>query len=833
MKIVPNYICILLFACSIVSKAGAQISGKLIQGDSSAVADAAVIIKGTNEGTISKRDGTYQLKRAKIGDTIVISKVAFEGLQYIVLKVGSQGVQKILVKQGQLQEIRVSKKGSIITRIMNKVQAQKAVNNPFIDEALETTVYNTIAVRLYEFQQIKNVAPLVQKIIKEYREANPNADTSYIPVFLSEAVSDNYYKNKPQLNKEIIKNTQVRTIGISTDDVVNDVIGNSFQVVNFYNEYVRILGKDFVSPISNAWKSNFYYGYLGEEEVDGHGCYHLSYSPINKRDIAFTGDVWIDTLTYAIFKINAKLDEKANLNFVKDFAIEQYFDVPAGYDKLFPTESVLDIGLAPTKKAKLGMKAHISNSCIAVKKATPKDDAFYVPNVERLEQSITRNDSFWTAVRSYSEASEIKTTLQQISSLEHAPTVEFADRLFRFLVGGWAPTKKTLQFGPYFGLVAVNNVEGLRNSIGFRARDILNNNASVGGYIAYGHRDKKIKWGAEASYIISRKPWIVINAKAEHDIRRMGLTNFQLTENTLAGQLFALSNHIGNLRRAYETKSYVLGIKHDIAPGISHRVLGVYETFDPLYNFRYFEKVPAGAPTSESTHIDIAEINYEIRYAKGEVVVRHNTKRALKLKKNRDGFTYTFRYTYGRAGDNYGYAYHKFYAELQRNIRAYKYGSGEMVLYGGYTPSTVPYPLLFTQVGNQSPVYGKYAFNTMRFFEFTTDKYAALIYNHNFQGYFTNKIPLIRSLNLRTHFSGRVLWGEQSKDNDLLIPQKDPLGRPVDRSRSLQSDLPFVESGVGVSNIFKVLRLDAMYRHTYRDHRTPWVFIKGSVLLGL
>jgi hypothetical protein len=825
---------IILLLCALASvQCSAQISGKIIQKDSSQLQDAAITIKGTSEGTVTKRDGTYNLKSAEVGDTIIITKVAFEPLQFIVQKAGTQPMQLLQIKQGQLQEIRVTKKGSIITRIMNKVQARKPENNPFNEPALETTVYNTIAVRLYEFQQIKNVAPLVQKIIKEYREANPTADTSYIPVFLSEAVSDNFYKNKPQLNKEIIKNTQVRTIGISTDDVVNDVIGNSFQVVNFYNEYVRILGKDFVSPISNAWKANFFYGYLGEEEVDGRTCYHLSYSPINKRDVAFTGEMWIDTSSYAIYKINAKLDEKANLNFIKDFAIEQYFDIPKGYDKLFPTESVLDIGLAPTKKAKLGMKAHISNSCIVVKKAEPKEDAFYVPSIERLPESITKNDTFWTQVRSYSEASEIKTTLAQIKSLEHTPTVEFADKLFRFVVGGWAPTRKTLQFGPYFSLIAPNNVEGIRNSIGFRARDILNKNASVSGYVAYGHKDKKIKWGAEASYIVSRKPWIVLNAKAEHDIRRIGLTNFQLTENTLAGQLFALSNHIGNLRRAYETKSYVLGIKHDIAPGISHRVLAVHETFDPLYNFRYFEHVPAGAANREATHIDFAEINYELRYSKGEVLVRHNTKRALKLKKNRDGFIYVFRYTYGQAGDNYKYQYHKFYGEISRNIRAYKYGAGEMILYGGYTPSSVPYPLLFTQVGNESPVYGKYAFNTMRFFEFTTDKYVALFYNHNFQGYLTNRIPLIRALNLRTHFSGRALWGEQSKDNDLLIPQYDPSGRPVVRSKSLDYHMPFLESGVGVSNIFKFLRLDAMYRHTHRDKRTPWVFIKGSVLLGL
>ena len=41
------------------------------------------------------------------------------------------------------------------------------------------------------------------------------------------------------------------------------------------------------------------------------------------RELTFEGDMWIDTLTYGLSKVKAKMSEGANLNFIRKMSWEQ------------------------------------------------------------------------------------------------------------------------------------------------------------------------------------------------------------------------------------------------------------------------------------------------------------------------------------------------------------------------------------------------------------------------------------------------------------------------------------------------------------------------------
>jgi hypothetical protein len=109
----------------------------------------------------------------------------------------------------------------------------------------------------------------------------------------------------------------------------------------------------------------------------------------------------------------------------------------------------------------------------------------------------------------------------------------------------------------------------------------------------------------------------------------------------------------------------------------------------------------------------------------------------------------------------------------------------------------------------------------MNFLEFVSDQYVSLNIDHSFNGFFFNKIPLLKKLKLREVVTFKGLYGGLSKTNDPYY-QPDLFKFPVDENGvpltySLKQQ-PYIEVSIGVSNILKVLRADLIKRITYLDH---------------
>ena len=97
----------------------------------------------------------------------------------------------------------------------------------------------------------------------------------------------------------------------------------------------------------------------------------------------------------------------------------------------------------------------------------------------------------------------------------------------------------------------------------------------------------------------------------------------------------------------------------------------------------------------------------------------------------------------------------------------------------------------------------------MNFFEFVSDRWASASVTYHLEGLFLNKIPLFRRLKWREVVSAKTVIGDFDPNNEklLLLP---------DETFTLSQ--PFVEGAIGVENIFKFLRVDALYRLSYLDN---------------
>ena len=105
---------------------------------------------------------------------------------------------------------------------------------------------------------------------------------------------------------------------------------------------------------------------------------------------------------------------------------------------------------------------------------------------------------------------------------------------------------------------------------------------------------------------------------------------------------------------------------------------------------------------------------------------------------------------------------------------------------------------------------------------------------HNFGGFFFNRVPLIKKLDLREVMTFKTLYGtisEQNRPNrknGLLRFPMDENGNTLTQSLDKQ---PYFEASVGVSNIFKVLRIDYIRRLSYLDYKVQNWGIRANVRL--
>jgi hypothetical protein len=133
----------------------------------------------------------------------------------------------------------------------------------------------------------------------------------------------------------------------------------------------------------------------------------------------------------------------------------------------------------------------------------------------------------------------------------------------------------------------------------------------------------------------------------------------------------------------------------------------------------------------------------------------------------------------------------------------------------------IPYPLLTIHNANQSYSYDISSYNLMNFLEFVSDQYTSINIDHCFNGFIFNKIPLLKKLKWREVVSFKALYGSLSNSNKpdnqtgLFKLPLDNEGNPI--TYTLEKK-PYIEASVGISNIFKLIRIDLVKRLTYLDH---------------
>ncbi|MDQ3050135.1 MAG: DUF5686 and carboxypeptidase regulatory-like domain-containing protein [Bacteroidota bacterium] len=775
---------------------------------------ANVAFKGTSTGTVTDINGNYILETENATDSLSASYV---GYIPVTLKISKGKVQTanflLKVSKFDLKEVVIKAGENPAIILLRKVIDNKDKNDKKNLDSYQYEVYSKM-----EFD-MTDIPPDFKdkKLIRPFSFIFDNIDSSvsnskpFLPFFITETLSDYYFRNNPKANKEIIKASKISGL---ENESVTQFLGDMYQNVNVYDNYVDVFGKSFVSPISNIGTVYYKYYLTDSAFLGNQWCYKLKFKPRRKQEMTFTGECWIHDTTFAIRKIDMRVVEDANINFVEDLAVvKEYSRINDTNWMLVKELLVVDFA---ARKDGIGLIGRRSASYRDFKLNSPAPDSVFAgsENIKVLEATVPQDDAFWAVSRHDSLSDREKKIYQMVDTIKNLPAFKtYIDIITLFVTGYYEAGY--FEIGPYFTLYSFNAVEGSRFKFGGRTSNKFSDRIRLEGYLAYGAKDEKFKYMGGFRYYLKTKPREAIGARYKNDVLQLGQSDNAFQDDNILSSLFR-RNPADKLT---QMESYRVYYEKEWFSGYSHRISLDHGVMKPLgaLNFTYY----TGDELSDtSSIINTTEVTTHIRFAYREKFVEGKTGR-ISL-----GSEYPVTqliYTAGLKGVfESNFSYHKLVAKIDDIVKVPPFGYAYYALEAGKTWGTVPYPLLNVHQGNESYFYDYAAFNMMNYYEFISDQYASLFVVQHFEGFFLDRIPLLRKLKWREVASLRGVYGSLSKENRLLMVQNEEIG-------SL-STKPYVEAGFGVENIFKILRFDFMYRLSYLDKPDISKFgVRGSL----
>jgi hypothetical protein len=781
------------------------ISGKVFDAESKEpLPFVPVLIKGTTVGATTDFDGNYSITTSKLGDSIVSSYVSYKKLVRVIKRGESQTVNMPMVLEGvNLLEVVVKAGENPAHRIIRNVIANKQYNNKRKLDAYQYETYNKVEFDLNripkEMREKKIFKPI--KFVFDNVDSLNSGEKPSLPIFITEAISDIYYRSNPTLKKEVIRASKVT--GIENTSVTS-VMGDMYQNINIYDNHILVFGKDFVSPISD--NGLFYYKYYLEDSlfIGSTRCYQIRFKSKRPQELCFSGNMWISDTTWAVKRIEMSIPKEANINFIHAANVIQEFSQIDSTWMLSKDRLIIDFAVS---KNQVGIYGRKTTSYKDFKINQPKDPKFYEfgDKIVVEDAASKQSDDFWNSNRHDSLSLREKKIYHMIDTIKTLPIYKTWVDVLTLFVSGYK-TVNNFEIGPYFNLISYNKIEGLRARFGGRTSSKFSRWYELQGYVAYGFTDEKFKYSVGFKSFITKKPHrqlIGMTYKSDYEI--LGQSQNGFSQDNLFASLFR-TNPLTNLTRVDKTDAW---FEREWVDGLTSKITLTGRTITPLITNTYtYFKNDGSIATKEN--IRNTEVRLNVRFAYKEKFISGDFSRiSLGTKWPVMQVNYSKSLQNAFRGE---YDYQKVVLNLSDRVR--------LISLLGYTDYTaevgkifgaVPYPLMELHGGNETYVYDYMSFNMMKYYEFASDQYASIGMFHHFEGLLFNKVPILKKLKWREVVTCKALWGSVNDINrkTLIFPN----------TLNALNNEPYVEISAGVENIFKVFRIDALWRSTYLRER--------------
>ncbi len=804
LNIKSGFLLFILVLCSIILPAqNKRLSGVVKDKQSDEpIPFASVVFKLSKKGVLTDSAGRFSVDfdGVKNTDSITVQSVGYKILTLPVSSFKDSNAVatfkiEVLPPSG---EAIVKSKYNRALWFWKKIMANKEKNNRTRWDNYSYEIYNKIEMDLNNVKKEKLQKNLITKplsFVLSYVDTSEE-HVAYLPVYLSETLSDYYYQKAPERIHEVIKAT--RTNGVENESLIKE-LGGMYQNVNVYNNFIPVFNKDFISPFNSNGDNYYKFKLADTAYLSGKRLVHFRFSAKRKGENTFEGDCWVNDTSFALQKVTLRPSPDANINFIEGLSIiQEYRLINDSIWFLYKDRFVADI--APIGNGKLGIKGrktatyeHIKlndtttvNDIAKTKKIQQVD---LVPNTQDLP------DSFWQKNRHEQLDKNEKAVYAVLDTLNKNKTYLFYKNTAEAFMKGTFDVGN-LRFGPWYYWVSGNYWEGARFRFDVSTNRGFNKKLFLTGYAAYGTKDGVFKGGGEVKYLFNKDYWTFLSFRYKNDLDNGQVNYDQLGTDNIFATLF---RRPGIPFKFQQLEKKELEFYKESPKGFGVGLTLVSKKYDALLNLPGKEWYPQKGVDPFNTFESV--LHFRWAHLERNLITNFHRISLGSLYPILD-----LKYTKGWTKVlNSNYDYHKVDFSITHLFKISPYGEVHYNFFAGKVIGTLPYQMLDILPGNEVYYYSQFSFNLMQRFEYLTDQYAGFNVEHNFGPGIFKYIPITRKMKFRQFWSAKGIVGSLSDANK----QMNFVGNYPYRSLD---NKPYIELGTGVDNIFKFFRVDFVWR---------------------
>ncbi|MDE5808930.1 MAG: DUF5686 and carboxypeptidase regulatory-like domain-containing protein [Muribaculaceae bacterium] len=792
-----------------------------------------VFVEGTGYGAQCDENGLATLNFPVATDSVTLrfSVMGYDTKRVViasdepVLRI-ALNPQNVSLKEVTFKQKRskYSKKNNPALDFARKIREGNDLTNPKVrHENYNYNRYERIALGLNKFNIDNYDRGLIKGQFSFLREHVDTSEVSGTPVLvlsLKEKASEINFRRDPESEKETVN--AIKRIGlddITDQESMQTLVEDFFREIDLYDNDINLLHNRFVSPLSRI-APDFYKFFLTDTvDIDGERCVELSFTPHNTAAFGFTGQVYVpqgDT-TMFVRRVVMRLPPGCNVNFIDHMYIRQDYDrAPDGTRLKTRDDMTLELSVLPGIQ---GLYAQRTTRYDGHNFDQPANaEVFDDPRrVIIPDSAYTRSDSYWADVQGFAPAMHNESRIASlVDGMRSVPLYYWGEKILKILVSGYVatdrdPTKSKVDLGPVNTLISYNSAEGVRLRVGGLTTANLSPHWFGRGYVAYGCRDHKFKYSGELEYSFIPKKY----HSREFPVQSLRLTHtYDINQ---IGQHYLFTN----------ADNFVLSFKRTKDNRVTYqRKTSLLYTLENYSNFSFTAEI--GHTRQEATkwvqfkngygesfsHYQETGVTLGFRFAPGEKVYQTKSHR---VSISRDVPVYQLSHTFAPAsflGNTFTINKTEFSVEKRFWFSAFGYLDGKVK--GSHIWSRTPFVNLLIPNANTSFTIQRESFSLMNPMEFINDSQFEWFLTYWANGLIFNNIPYVKKLKLREVFSFRGVVGDLSNRNNpkynLELYQFPDPDEDVDMNWK-----PYMEASVGIDNILKCLRLDYVWRLSYRN----------------
>ena len=786
-----------------------RVRGKVTDSGGTPLSFVSVIFPGTTVGITTDEQGIYSLETRDTVSCVQASMIGYATSTQPVtygsfnrvdfsLEAVEFGIGDVVITPGENPAFP----------ILEGVRRNRSCNDPDRHDTYHCRTYTKTELDLTNIRPGFRNRRLQRNFgfIFNYMDTSALTGQVYLPAMIAESTAELYRSRSPEFKREVIRASRIS--GVENNVAVAQFTGGMHGDVNFYDNYIVLFNARFASPLSEYGRAFYNYFLVDSSYHEGRKIYKIRFHPKRLATLVLDGEMNIDSASFALESATARMPRGTNVNWVKHLVLESENQrLPDGGWFRARDRISAEFSISEADSSKL-------TSFLGTREVIYSDPKIGEPipdEIRRMDNNIVveefepdnTSEEYWEQIRPYRLSDRERQIYRMVDSVKQAPLYRNIYTVINTVLSGYWNTKY-IGLGPYHKLGSFNDAEGFRMQLGVRTTPAVSRTVRLGGYVAYGTRDRRFKGGAMVEFAFKRQLTRKLTLAARHDIIQLSTGHNILNENSIFTSILSRGDQRLSMIDRGEA-SY----EHEWRQGISTTV-GL--RMQHIHGNRYVPMLrPGGGDPLRS--LNDATVSIGIRLSKNEAVFRRP------FDKKYLGSRYPVVSLIFTAGIPDLLSGSPEYYALVGNIR-YRAnlppcGYSTISIQGGRLFGHIPYPLLKLHEGNGTYFYDPHAFSCMNYYEFASDSWVSWFWEHHFNGLLLGRLPLIKRLKWREVLVCKGVWGSLSPKNDgSRIDSGAPLLFPAGMG---SVSTPYVEAGVGVENIFRIFRVDCIWRLTHRQ----------------